>query len=912
MRFIVTIVAAVGLLLMTPDARAGGGGPGDGNCVGDVDGDGLTGFSDILAIIGAWGPCAPGCAEDLNGNGQADFADILIVIGDYNCGLVQQSTLSGVVSNLWDAAPVEGATVTVGATVLTTDVDGRYSDTFEPGLYTVTVEDSLFESFEGSVVVFPDLSVEYDVELTPIAAVVVTVVFDGDTAPGSTVTATAEIVVLDGSTFLDVEWHQLFGTPAVITETGMNTAEIDLGAITEYKAQLFENLYQPPIDLDDLPPNVPIPPGDLPSGLQNRFQIVGVNPWALEEGGLVEIEAEVTTSSGAYHGEGEVHSSLPWIPALSINMVGVDTPVLLHAKEQASYNWLFSSTPPGSTAVLTDATTRTPEFTPDLPGEYVVQITDIGGGGIVQLSVWAGNYRGVIEGANPDGTHVVEASCTACHNDMIAQDKFTPWNQTGHAYIFVQNLSRSYYGPQCFACHTVGDDGGSNNGIEDQPDYEAFLASGLIGSGDWLGVLSGYPDVARRANIQCENCHGPQDGNPGVFSPAHIQVEPRVTISSDGCATCHGEPLRHARFQQWQLSGHANYELAIDESESGSCSRCHTGNGFLAWLPILTGDVPGDPTASIPVTWTPDEAHPQTCVVCHDPHAIGTVSGVETDATVRISGYTPPLIAGFQAFGVGRGAICLTCHNSRRGLRNDDTFSEHYQTSEASRGPHGSAQADVMMGENAYLVTTGNRGNHSFLTDSCVACHMVNTPPPDQLAYNGGGTNHTFYAGTDICADCHGEGYSADAIQAGVHETLDVLQELIEDALYDLLDEQIGLGNSIDFNGELMLTSMVGVEDITFTEYHGRQALGITVSGTEYGPYRVNDIDVLDATPVVIGQLYDFAAPELVKSGWNWGLIHNDESLGIHNPTYAYNVLTAGIEALGGAVPLAPPEWLTP
>ncbi len=54
-------------------------------------------------------------------------------------------------------------------------------------------------------------------------------------------------------------------------------------------------------------------------------------------------------------------------------------------------------------------------------------------------------------------------------------------------------------------------------------------------------------------------------------------------LSSDLCGSCHGEPPRHGRFQQWQLSAHANYELAIEEGESASCSKCHTANGFLAW-----------------------------------------------------------------------------------------------------------------------------------------------------------------------------------------------------------------------------------------------------------------------------------------------------------------------------------------
>ena len=49
-------------------------------CLGDFDGSGDVGFSDVLAIIAVWGPCDGACPEDLSGNGTVDFADILALI----------------------------------------------------------------------------------------------------------------------------------------------------------------------------------------------------------------------------------------------------------------------------------------------------------------------------------------------------------------------------------------------------------------------------------------------------------------------------------------------------------------------------------------------------------------------------------------------------------------------------------------------------------------------------------------------------------------------------------------------------------------------------------------------------------------------------------------------------------------
>jgi len=49
---------------------------------GDIDGDGLVSFADLLQVLGAWGPC-PACAADLDGDGTVGFADVLIVLANW-------------------------------------------------------------------------------------------------------------------------------------------------------------------------------------------------------------------------------------------------------------------------------------------------------------------------------------------------------------------------------------------------------------------------------------------------------------------------------------------------------------------------------------------------------------------------------------------------------------------------------------------------------------------------------------------------------------------------------------------------------------------------------------------------------------------------------------------------------------
>ena len=735
--------------------------------------------------------------------------------------------------------------------------------------------------------------------------VTVTVDVTGDSYPGGVVMATATVDITDGSSLVSIAWTQVSGAEARLSGAATETVTATLASVSGYKDMLFHVLAEPPIGEDQLPPNVPVPEGEFPGGvIQNRFEVVGINPFALEEAALVILEVEVVTSSGTYHGEGEIHTSLPWVPAAGIHTVPIGVPVLLHGREQEYYDWQLGP-PNGSTAALDDPGAQNPGFTPDVAGRYWIDVTDHEGGGKLTMSVFAGTWRGIIEAQDDHGRPIVDQSCLNCHNDEIAPAVFSDWTQTGHAEILTNNLNTStHYGPNCFPCHTVGyNPAAENDGVDDAPDYQDFLDSGLINNpGDnWTTMLDEFPASARLSNIQCENCHGPQG------SGGHTNSEMRVSLSSNVCATCHGEPLRHARFQQWQLSAHANYELAIEEGTSGSCSRCHTGNGFLTWLPVLLGEEPGDPLDSIEVSWTEEEIHPQTCQTCHDPHNIGTTSGSDPNATVRISGDTPPLIAGFAATDVGRGAICMTCHNTRRGLRNDDTFDEFFGTSEAARAPHGGAQADVLMGQNAYLVEVGNRGKHSLLEDACVDCHMEATPPPPDLAYNEGGTNHTFYARNDICGSCHGF-ETGDELQDAVSADMAELKGLIEEGLFNLISEQIDAGNTIDLDGDATISNASDIGSIEFGETRGRQAMTVIFgNGTAVGPTRMSDIEVVPPGGDAF-DLYDVADPILIKSGWNWHLFNNDGSRGVHNPSFATTtietsktaIIEAGIAVGGG------------
>lgn len=51
--------------------------------VGDLDGDGIVGFTDLVALLAAWGPC-PGCPADLDGDGEVTFDDLVALLANWS------------------------------------------------------------------------------------------------------------------------------------------------------------------------------------------------------------------------------------------------------------------------------------------------------------------------------------------------------------------------------------------------------------------------------------------------------------------------------------------------------------------------------------------------------------------------------------------------------------------------------------------------------------------------------------------------------------------------------------------------------------------------------------------------------------------------------------------------------------
>ena len=50
---------------------------------GDLNGDGVVGFPDLIALLSEWGLCS-GCPADLDGNGEVGFTDLVILLSNFD------------------------------------------------------------------------------------------------------------------------------------------------------------------------------------------------------------------------------------------------------------------------------------------------------------------------------------------------------------------------------------------------------------------------------------------------------------------------------------------------------------------------------------------------------------------------------------------------------------------------------------------------------------------------------------------------------------------------------------------------------------------------------------------------------------------------------------------------------------
>lgn len=342
-----------------------------------------------------------------------------------------------------------------------------------------------------------------------------------------------------------------------------------------------------------------------------------------------------------------------------------------------------------------------------------------------------------------------------------------------------------------------------------------------------------------------------------------------VDSSAAVCISCHSNADRDPIHAAYETSNHFNVTVMYNAQtlpEYGNrtaCARCHTSQGFQEF--VDTGIV-SEPFAV-----------PQaiTCTTCHNVHrsfdfvndgndfALRTIDPIQliTDPTytVDLKNVSNPL---------GTSNTCINCHQPRTAPPAvENTVDGKFMVTSKYWGPHHGPQATMLEGiqgaEIAGLIgyPAPNTSTHRTQA-SCVACHMGETT-------DGSDGTHTFFPTRGTCVACHDNSTFPDATsfdhEGFQTETLDRLE-----ILAGLLANVVGQDIAKDSNGDYQpVFEADGVTPVTH--------VGIVINGGS------------------VPGLYNFLD---AQAAWNFLLVEEDRSEGVHNPAYVDALLPNTIDAL--------------
>jgi len=410
--------------------------------------------------------------------------------------------------------------------------------------------------------------------------------------------------------------------------------------------------------------------------------------------------------------------------------------------EGFTFEWSFLAED-GSEAELIDGNVAI--FLADIEGVYELTLTATDENGNVGESTWvvyATTYvgSGYLRSANEDDP----TQCIDCHEEVV-----DAWSVTGHASTYQEALDgqlSDHFNADCTLCHATGFDnreGAVNGGMDDVISDTGWVFPENLVEGNWDQLLTDFPEVAEMSNVQCEACHGP--GSAHIYLASRRESMIGTGLSYGSCAQCHASEPYHLIPQQWESSAHAEvnaraFTYPIGEDRA-SCVRCHSGVGYIDWA----NGVPEEEQR------TDYQVH--TCAVCHDPHDSDSPNQLRVFDTVTLPD-------GTEIDDAGPSATCMSCHNARR-----DPISGVEGAVESGRisTPHYSTGAELMNATGGYTwgFDMPTSGHGEAIEDSCVACHMANTPPSGTVAHNEIG-GHTFamtnadgIQNITTCEGCH-------------------------------------------------------------------------------------------------------------------------------------------------------------
>lgn len=347
--------------------------------------------------------------------------------------------------------------------------------------------------------------------------------------------------------------------------------------------------------------------------------------------------------------------------------------------------------------------------------------------------------------------------------------------------------------------------------------------------------------------FQCTSEYTPIVGPAGADGVDGVDGVDGADTSADACIECHSNTHRDPIYSAYALSKHGIETTMYDGSKLSqygnreNCAACHTNQGFIDRFLVGDIDLVG------PYSAASDQAI--TCTSCHDVHRSFDFDNDGNDYALRtldpvalIIDPTTSIDVNNDSDPMGYSNTCINCHQPRTPAPTPDADGNYAVTS-THWGPHHGPQGTFLYGLGGAILpgampAVGDAGHAKGA--SCVSCHMGEPTAAD----NGG---HTWNPTPNACLTCHDTEPEASEIKDVNGITLDALRATL-------------------------LTEL--------------QTKGFNVAG---------DATIFDADGNLVPGTYPL---KVSQAAFNYILLMEDRSNGIHNPEYAIDLATNSIDAL--------------
>ncbi len=289
-----------------------------------------------------------------------------------------------------------------------------------------------------------------------------------------------------------------------------------------------------------------------------------------------------------------------------------------------------------------------------------------------------------------------------------------------------------------------------------------------------------------------------------------------------------------------------------------------------------------------------------------------------------------------------------------------DPTNNLYSAGSSSQTGHDNSMADVLMGRNAFFMSgTPINGvsipgyalpmlsRHANIQDSCVGCHMTLNPQTHSSHGAPAVSDHLFAINDPdrqtLCANCHNNGLptvsgvstpsgdvSGNALVAQVQSQLSLFGTTTGNVIGSALLANLkasgitsfyvgGAANNVTTCGKAntgvlvtvsQLQSVTGTSSFTFYTGAGNTSPVTQPAANILNTPNCSGTGAAAATAFGLGAISTDAAGTIPlfpfnsvfkRAAWNYTLINNDKSYGIHNPSFVQAVLNNTIAALKAA-----------